>query len=106
KQFFGRTEHGDLTSYFHGHYDTTIGPKKNADSYVAIAADMRLSPAQILFLSDVLAELDAAHAAGMQTALVMRPGNAPVAEHHEHPAITSFDQIKTNNPGEQGLSRP
>jgi enolase-phosphatase E1 len=97
KQFFRRTEHGDLTGYFRGHYDTTIGPKRNTDSYRAIAADMRLPPAQILFCSDVLAELDAAHAAGMKTALAMRTDNAPITDHHVHPVITSFDQIKTKH---------
>src|SRR5256885_9959076 len=77
KLFFGHTIAGNLLSQFHGHYDTTTGPKKDASSYQKIADDVRLPPAEILFLSDIVAELDAARAAGMPTALVLRPGNAP-----------------------------
>ncbi len=94
KLFFGHTEKGDLLPYLRGHYDTTTGPKKEAASYVAIAKDMQQTPPQILFCSDVLAELEAASAAGMQTALVVRPGNAPINESHSHPVLTSFDQIR------------
>ena len=56
-------------------FDTTTGPKREAASYAAIAADMGLAPRQVLFVSDVGAELDAARAAGMATALAVRPGN-------------------------------
>lgn len=93
KLFFAHTEYGDLTRYFKGHYDTTTGPKKEAASYAAIAGDMHLTPAHILFCSDVTAELDAARAAGMQTVLLVRPGNAPVPRGHGHPTITSFAQL-------------
>jgi enolase-phosphatase E1 len=93
KLFFGHTIKGDLLSYFRGHYDTTTGPKKEAASYRAIAEDMGLAPGQILFCSDVLAELDAAAAAGLQTTLVVRPGNAAVAETHSHPVVNSFDDL-------------
>src|SRR5207244_11617512 len=94
KQFFDHTEHGDLTVFFHGHYDTTTGPKKEAASYSAIAKDMNLPSAQILFCSDVIAELDSARAAGMQTVLVVRPGHATVPPAHEHPFVNTFNQIR------------
>ena len=74
KVFFAHTGAGDLLPLFRGHYDTTTGPKREADSYRRIAADMELSTTAILFLSDVLQELDAAADAGMPTALVVRPG--------------------------------
>ena len=89
KVFFAHTDAGGLLPLFHGHYDTTTGPSE-ADSYRRIAADMQLPTSAILFLSDVLAELDAAAEAGMQTTLVVRPGNAPVAAGHAHPVITHF----------------
>ena len=91
--FFGHTTHGNLLNHFSGHYDTTIGPKKESASYSRIAADWGLAPSEILFASDVVAELDAARAAGMQTALCLRPGNAPVAPGHGHPAIQSLADI-------------
>lgn len=93
KLFFKHTERGDLTGYLRGFYDTTTGPKKESTSYAAIARDMSLPPAQILFCSDIVAELDAAKSAGMQTALLVRPGNAPVPDGHRHAAIVSFASI-------------
>lgn len=71
--FFGHTEHGDLSSLFSAHFDTTSGHKQEADSYRRIATDLAASePATLLFLSDVAAECDAARAAGWQTILVRR----------------------------------
>ena len=94
KLFFGHTVVGNMLHLFRGHYDTTVGPKKEAASYRAIAKDFGLPATQILFLSDVPAELEAAHAAGLQTCLCKRLGNAKVAAGHGHPEITSFDQIE------------
>ena len=94
KLFFGHTIVGDLLSRFRGHYDTTTGPKKEATSYTQIAADFKLPPTEILFLSDVPAELDAARSAGTQTALVKRPGNAEVPSDHGHSVIHSFAEIE------------
>ncbi len=75
KLFFGHTIAGDLLGHFRGHYDTTTGPKKESESYRRIAADFGLLPGEIVFLSDIVAELDAARAAGLATVLVARPGN-------------------------------
>lgn len=93
KLFFAHTEHGNLLPFFRGHYDTTTGPKREAESYRIIAAAMNLPPESILFCSDIPAELDAAHTAGMQTRLVMRPGNAPVDDSVSHARIMSFAEI-------------
>ena len=93
KLFFGHTVAGNLLPFFRGHYDTTTGPKKEPASYASIASAFGLSPADILFLSDVTAELDAARAAGLQTAISLRPGNAPAPSAHGHPEIRSFAEI-------------
>lgn len=90
--FFAHTEAGSLTHLLCGYYDTLTGPKREPASYRAIAADMQLLPQEVLFLSDVPAELDAARAAGLVTGLVLRPGNAPAAD-AGHPVITDFGQI-------------
>jgi enolase-phosphatase E1 len=95
--YFANTEAGDLSHFFRGYYDTTIGPKRVAESYRRIAADMKLSPGEVLFLSDVVAELDAAAEAGMQTGLVVRPGNAPVPERQPHATVTEFGQLHFNS---------
>lgn len=94
KLFFKYSIAGNLLPNFRGHYDTTTGPKREAESYRKIASDFGLQPQDILFLSDVVAELDAALAAGMQTALVVRPGNAPAAATempHQH--VENFAQL-------------
>lgn len=91
--FFGHTIRGNLLPHLSGHYDTTTGPKRVAESYRKIGADIGLPAAEILFLSDVAAELDAARDAGLQTALVLRPGNAPSPADHGHATITSFAEI-------------
>ena len=93
KVFFAHTEAGDLLPLFRGHYDTTTGPKREAESYRRIAAEMNLPPPAILFLSDVRQELDAAAEAEMRTGLVVRPGNAPVPPGHVHPVVDEFGQV-------------
>jgi len=99
KQFFEHTVAGNLLPYFSGHFDTTTGPKREIESYRKIAAGIGRPPQNILFVSDVLAELDAALAAGFQTALALRPGNAPVNPGHCHPPIHSFDAIDDRQTG-------
>jgi enolase-phosphatase E1 len=92
KLFFAHTEAGDLTGWLSGYYDTTIGSKREPTSYRAIAQDVQLPPEELLFLSDVPAELDAAQQAGLATGLVERPGNPP-APPTQHPRLRSFDEI-------------
>jgi len=91
--YFRHTAVGDLTAQLRGHYDTTIGPKRQAASYAAIAADVGIEPRQILFVSDLGAELDAARQAGMATALAVRPGNPPVESVFHHDPVESFAEI-------------
>ena len=93
KLFFAHTKRGDLSVHFSGYYDTTTGSKREAGSYAAIAADCGLAAEQILFVSDVVEELNAARNAGMFTALAVRPGNPPVPP-NDHPAIQSFDELR------------
>lgn len=95
--FFRHSEAGDLSSLFEAFHDTTVGPKRSAGSYRAIAAEARLSPGEILFLSDVREELEAAREAGLQTALVRRPGNRPT-EAAGHPEIGSLAEVEWRAP--------
>jgi enolase-phosphatase E1 len=89
---FGYSNHGDLASMLDGFFDTSVGTKSHPDSYRKIAAEIRKEPGAVLFLSDSPKELDAAHSAGMQTALSVRPGNAPVAP-GGHQVIRSFHEL-------------
>jgi enolase-phosphatase E1 len=92
--FFAHTIFGDLSGYFRGHYDTTVGSKRAPGSYAAIAADMHLPPSSILFLSDTAPELDAAASSGMQTGLVARPGNGSPPAEPGHVCVETFGQIR------------
>jgi enolase-phosphatase E1 len=81
---------GDLTNLIAAYFDTRTGPKQASASYAAIAAAMKVAPESMLFLSDVVRELDAAREAGCETRLVMRQGNPPVEDAHGHAAVESF----------------
>jgi enolase-phosphatase E1 len=80
---FAHTPDGDLTGWFSGFFDTRVGAKRDAGSYHSIAAALHLPAAELLFLSDIEAELDAASAAGWQTCQLMRAhdGTAPSQRH-------------------------
>ena len=87
---FRHSDAGDLTPLFAGYFDTRIGPKREQHSYTAIARYLGLPPGDILFLSDVAAELDAAAAAGMQTIQLVRDDNNDQGRHR---AVRDFDEI-------------
>jgi enolase-phosphatase E1 len=89
---FRRTNAGDLTRFLRWHFDTGVGKKQEPASYSRIAADVHRRPDQILFVSDVAGELDAAGAAGLQTTMAVRPGNAPQPP-HDHRVIRSLDEL-------------
>jgi enolase-phosphatase E1 len=91
--FFGHTLTGDLLRSFQGHYDTAMGSKREVDSYRRILDDAGVAPQAMLFLSDVVDELDAARQAGVATGLCLRPGNAPVDDYRGHPILHRFVEI-------------
>lgn len=93
KLLFGHTMFGDLTKHISHYFDTTIGHKVDPNSYRRIADTLGLAPSEIIFASDVLAELDAAAEVGMKTVLSIRPGNRPVEPNAAHPAVTSFSSL-------------
>jgi enolase-phosphatase E1 len=90
KLLFRHSDAGDLTPLFAGYFDTRIGPKREPHAYSAIAKDIGLPPADILFLSDVAEELDAAAAAGMQTVQLVRDDTV---ERGRHRSVNDFDEI-------------
>jgi enolase-phosphatase E1 len=89
---FAHTNVGDLTTYLSGYFDTSVGAKSEVSSYQSIADSIVSSAAEILFVSDVIAELDAARAAGMETALCVRSADSNLRS-SVHPMITTFDTI-------------
>ena len=92
KLLFAHTTAGDLTVYLGGYFDTNTGAKAERASYESIGAATGTKASEVLFVSDVTAELDAARAAGMQTALCVRPGR-PESEPRGHAVIHTFDVL-------------
>jgi enolase-phosphatase E1 len=87
---FQSTTAGDLTTLLAAFFDTAVGPKRDADSYRAIAKDLSIAPSAILFISDVTAELSAARSAGFQVLLSVRPGNAEPIDADGFESVRTF----------------
>jgi enolase-phosphatase E1 len=90
---FRHSIYGDLTPLISGYFDTRTGAKTENASYTAIASAMNEAPAEVLFVSDTVRELDAAREAGCQTRLARREGNASVADAHGHVSLESLAAI-------------
>lgn len=90
KLYFAHTAAGDLTPCLAGYFDTTTGSKQDAESYRRIAAAIGRPATELLFLSDVATELEAAVAAGFQAIQVRRepPAGGPF-----EPSVTTFDEL-------------
>ncbi|HEX9810942.1 MAG TPA: acireductone synthase [Burkholderiales bacterium] len=95
KLLFGHTEKGDLQPLFEGYFDTTVGAKRDSAAYRRIADTIGIEPVEILFLSDVTEELDAARAAGMKTYWLVRGVDTPIRDGHR--VARRFDEIHLND---------
>jgi enolase-phosphatase E1 len=97
KLFFGHSDAGDLTTLFSGWFDTEMGGKRECASYRRITTAIGVAANEILFLSDVVEELDAARDAGLQTILVDRRNDYPQPRTgqaaHGHTRVESFADI-------------
>ena len=95
--FFGHSEAGDLTPLVSAWFDTEVGGKREADSYRRIAEALGVPASDVLFLSDVVEELDAAREAGVGTVLLDRRDDYPQARLGEatngHRRVESFADI-------------
>ena len=100
KLFFAHSEAGDLLPLFAGHFDTESGGKREATSYRTICQAIGAAPADVLFLSDVVEELDAAREAGLHTVLVDRREDYPTPRTGEatggHRRVESFSELATD----------
>ncbi len=90
KLLFGYSYAGDITGLFSGYFDTRTGAKRETGSYQQIASQLGLEGQQLLFLSDIHQELDAAKQAGWHTLQLIRGEADSVSV---HPQVSSFEQI-------------
>lgn len=93
KLFFGYTTQGDLTGRLTSFFDTTTGKKQESASYQKIAEALGVPSGEVLFVSDVAAELTAGMDAGMQVVASVREGNKPLEDSYQGARVTSFAQI-------------
>ena len=89
KLLFAHSNAGDLTPLIRWHFDTSVGAKVDPASYRRIVTTLVVRPQQVLFISDVVKELDAAREAGIETLLCARD-TLPAAA---HPVIRTFGEI-------------
>ena len=91
--FFTHSVAGNLVHLFDAYFDTTVGPKNEPSSYAQIAQQIGVPAKHILFLSDSVAELNAARDAGLRTVQVVRSqdGTKPAPG---HAFVQSFDALE------------
>jgi enolase-phosphatase E1 len=94
KLLFRHTDAGDLSPLFSGYFDTEVGAKRESASYSRIAEAIGKPATSILFLSDIVEELDAAQSAGMATTWLCRAPLACPAD-ARHVCVTDFDAVRT-----------
>ncbi|MDR7307423.1 acireductone synthase [Rhodoferax saidenbachensis] len=89
--YFAHSVAGNLRPWFHSHFDTDSGAKVEAASYLRIAQALGQAPAEVLFASDSVAELQAAQIAGLQVVHVVREDTAPDAR---FASVQSFVELQ------------
>lgn len=96
KLLFKYSNHGDLRQYLSCYFDTSIGHKRTASSYKEIGLSLGVdSLSEILFVTDIFEEAEAAKEAGMDAIISVRPGNSPLLSENEgrFQSVTNFDNV-------------
>jgi enolase-phosphatase E1 len=94
KLLFANSVDGDITGMFAGFFDTRVGHKREPESYDRLCIGINVPPAEVLFLSDIEAELDAAASAGLRTCQVVRPRDGTTAS-DRHQVADDFPAVGT-----------
>lgn len=94
--WFSHGETGDMSGLIEHHFDTVnAGPKREPASYARITDRLGAPTRDVVFVSDVPAELDAAAAAGLATVGAARPGEPyATADFGRHATIASFADLR------------
>ncbi|GFO35243.1 enolase-phosphatase e1 [Plakobranchus ocellatus] len=107
KLLFANSSHGDLTEVFSGYFSLNIGSKTDSASYKKIACEIGHEAKEILFLTDMPSEAEAAVTAGMRSALLIRPGNAELTDENlqKFACIERFDELYGDEDDEDDIKR-
>ncbi|SRR6266571_2978333 len=95
RAWFGHSPDGDLRPLLAGYFDTeNTGAKRATDSYRSISTAIGTDPAETVFLSDLVEELDAARLVGWHTVRVRRPGEPHYpAESNSHLEVGALSEL-------------
>lgn len=96
--FFGYSGAGDIRYLFSDYFDASQDAKRNSTAYQVITENIAIDASETLFISDSLAELDAAKEAGFQTCLIARGDSEPSGNSsNSHLSVRSFNEINLNH---------
>ncbi|CAO1403969.1 unnamed protein product [Diamesa serratosioi] len=86
---------GDLQKYISGYYDTTVGSKDCEQSYLNILNDIGAKGDDVLFLSDMVSEVQAAQNVGIQVMILDRKDSPPpyLDTRKRFKVLQTFDEI-------------
>ena len=88
------TNYGDLRSNISAYFDTKSGNKRDVTSYQEMKEYLGVDNGkEILFVTDIWEEAEAATKAGLQVRLSVRPGNAPLPADNQFVTVTNFEDI-------------
>lgn len=91
KALYKNSIFGDLHTFISNNFDTSSGHKREEKSYSNICQSLNIAPSEILFLSDINEELDAAKKTGLNTIQLVRLTDVPSSG---HPQVKNFLEIK------------
>lgn len=92
---FKYSNFGDVRSHISCYFDTSVGQKQESNSYTEVCRTLGVdSASEIMFVTDILAEGQAAVSAGMKSVLAVRPGNAALPVNHGYQTVKSFENLK------------
>lgn len=87
---FGHSDHGNVLPLINGHFDSSVGSKRDSSSYRSIRETLGIPAEQLLYVSATHQELDAARQDGWHTVQISR--QAP-DRRSTHTQVTSFLDI-------------
>uniref|UniRef100_K3WWJ7 Probable methylthioribulose-1-phosphate dehydratase n=1 Tax=Globisporangium ultimum (strain ATCC 200006 / CBS 805.95 / DAOM BR144) TaxID=431595 RepID=K3WWJ7_GLOUD len=94
KLLFQYSDQGDLRKYLTVYFDTKVGHKRETQSYEEILLSLNVdSGKDVLFVTDIIEEAEAASRAGLDVVLSVRPGNKPLPATHPFHTIQSFEEL-------------
>lgn len=91
KLLFKYSDFGDITPLFLNYFDTQVGAKKEMQSYQNILSTIHFPASDVLFMSDIEGELEAARNCHIHCLLLDRANSIQHSQFHKVRDLTHFD---------------